>query len=198
MRITEHEKWNERYIDLTRAPLTPPREDNMRSSFRTAMTEYLPTPPASILSEHSGELGPDEDSPMHGKSDSIAVRYASPSYGGPCQSQPSFRRRFGRGGRLMIDRRGIRLQSQEGLTENLVDRFKFDNDDDEDEVPVYAVAPYDISSMRYRAKISGSYSHQPQGQGVSRRPQLEAISTDSHGYAPASGSRNHPRQHAPD
>lgn len=197
-KIAGHVKWNEGYIDMTRAPLTPPLEENVRSSFRTAMTEYLPTPPASISSEHSGEVIGDAGSPLHGKDDSIAVRYASPSFDGPCQSQPSFRRRFGRGGRLMIDRRGMRLQSKEGLNESIVDRFKFDNDDDDDEVSMYVVDPYDISSMRYRARMSGSHHIQPQVQAASRRPQLEGVPTDSQGNAPTSASMNHPRQHVPD
>lgn len=199
LRIAEHEKWNAAWVDLTKAPLTPPREESLRSTFRTAMTEYLPTPPASITSEQSGELGVDGESPLHSKGDSIAVRYASPTYDGPYERQPSFRRRFSRGGRLMIDRRGMRLQSKEGLTDIVLDRFKFDNDDDDDEMPVYQVDPYDIYSMRYRAKIAASISHQPQqAQAVSKRPQLEASSADPHGYTQASSLRNHPRQHVPD
>ena len=199
LRITEHEKWNAAWVDVTRAPLTPPREENLRSTFRTAITEYLPTPPASIVSEQSGELGVDGESPMHGKGDSIAVRYASPTYDGPQERQPSFRRRFSRGGRLMIDRRGMHVPSKEGLTEKILDRYKFDKDDDDDEMPVYHVDTYDIYSMRYRAKIAASLSHQPQqAQAVSKRPQLEASSTDTHGYAPTSSSRDHPRQHVPD
>lgn len=199
LRIAEHEKWNAAWVDLTRVPLTPPREENLRSNFRTAMTEYLPTPPASITSEQSGELGVDGESPMHGKGDSISVRYASPTYDGPYERQPSFRRRVSRGGRLMIDRRGMHLSSKQGLTENILDRFKFDNDDDDDEMPVYHVDPYEIYSMRYRAKIAASISHQPQqAQAVSKRPQLETSSADPHGYASASSLRNHPRQHVPD
>lgn len=58
----------------------------------------------------------------------------------------------------MIDRRGMRLQSKEELEhvdDIVVDRFKYDrDDDDEDEVPTYVIDPNDISSMRYRAKVS--------------------------------------------
>lgn len=196
LRIAEHEKWNAAWVDLTRAPLTPPLEENLRSTFRTAMTEYLPTPPASIASEQSGELGVDGGSPMHGKGDSIAVRYASPTYDGPYERQPSFRRRISRGGRLMIDRRGMHLPSKEGLPDSILNRFKFDNDDDDDEMPVYHVDPYEIYSMRYRAKIAASLSHQPQQ--VPKRPQLETSSADPHGYALVSSLRNYPRQHVPD
>ena len=197
MRISQHKKWNEGYVDLTKAPLTPPLEENTKSSFRTAMTEYLPTPPASTSSEHSGEVPPEPISPSHGKDNSVAVRYASPSYDGSCQSQPSFRRRYGRGGRLMIDRRGMRLQSKEDVDSIIVDRFKFDNDDDEDEVPVYRIDPYDISSMRYRAKISGSHQSQQQVQAP-RRPQVEAISVNSPANPSNSGSSSTAIQSKPD
>lgn len=197
MRISQHQKWNEGYVDLTKAPLTPPLEENTRSSFRTAMTEYLPTPPASTSSEHSGESVPEPMSPSHGRDDSIAVRYASPSYDGLCQSKPSFRRRFGRGGRLMIDRRGMRVQSKECLNSSVVDRFKFDDDDDEDEVPVYVTDPYDISSMRYRAKISGSHQSQSQAQ-TPRRPQIEAAPTNSPVSAANLGPSNIANHSKPD
>lgn len=158
MRVAQHKNWNKGWIDLTRAPLTPSLEVNSGSTFRTATTEYLPTPPASASSEHIGDTLKDVDPTKRQKLDPIPVRYASPSYDGPWQSQPSFRRRIGRGGRLMIDRRGMRLQSKEELEhvdDIVVDRFKYDrDDDDEDEVPTYVIDPNDISSMRYRAKVS--------------------------------------------
>lgn len=158
MRVAQHKKWNEGWVDLTRAPLTPPLEANSGSTFRTATTEYLPTPPASASSEHLGDTHKDVDPTKRHKLDPIPVRYASPSYDGPWQSQPSFRRRIGRGGRLMIDRRGMRLRSKDELEhvdDIVVDRFKYDRDDDEeDEVPTYVIDPNDISSMRYRAKVT--------------------------------------------
>ncbi|KAA6411957.1 MAG: histone acetyltransferase complex component Epl1 [Lasallia pustulata] len=164
-KIAQHQKWNEGYVDMTRAPLTPPLEESIASSFRTAVAEYLPTPPA------------------RGRDDSIAVRYASPSYDGPCKSQPSFRRRIGRGGRLMIDRRGMRLQSKEGLDEIAVDRFKYDQDED-DEEPTYLIDPYDISSMHYRATVSANTRDQAQMQAA-KRAQLEGSVASS--QAPATG-----------
>ena len=184
-------------MDLTKAPLTPPLDENTKSSFRTAMTEYLPTPPASTSSEHSGEVAPEPTSPSHRRDDSVAVRYASPSYDGTCQIQPSFRRRYGRGGRFMIDRRGMRVQPKEELDHNIVDRFKFDNDDDEDALPVYVIDPYDISSMRYRAKISGSHQSQSQAQAA-RRPQIEAASINPAANAPHPSSSSIANHYRPD
>lgn len=156
MRIAQHKKWNEGWVDLTRAPLTPVSDVNKAPSFRTATTEYLPTPPASASTERAEDISTSVDHIKHQKVDPVPVRYASPSYDGPWQSQTSFRRRIGRGGRLMIDRRGMRLQSKDeldGLDDIVVDRFKYDHDDeDEDEVPTYVIDPNDLSSMRYRAK----------------------------------------------
>ena len=190
-KLAQHQKWNEGWIDRTMAPLTPPLEANGGSSFRTATTEYLPTPPASASSEHVGDAPVDVDSPKRHKVDPIPVRYASPSYDGPWQSQTSFRRRIGRGGRLMIDRRGMRLQSKEelnGLDDIVVDRFKFDrDDDDEDEVPIYTVDPNDISNMRYRAKMT------QQVQVMRRQDQERQLA-----IAQASRNASPQRQSAPD
>lgn len=175
-RITQHKQRSEGYLDMTRAPLTPPLEESTGSSFRTATTEYLPTPPASISSEHSGDMAARSSSPGLSKDQTVAVRYASPSYDGPHGSQPSFRRRIGRGGRLMIDRRGMCVPGKEGLKDIVADRYKFDRDDDEDELPTYHVDPYDIASMRYRAILSGL--HQSYQAQAAKRQQIEAAATN--------------------
>lgn len=175
-RLTQYKKWNDGYVDLTRAPLTPLMEDNTKTGFRPAMAEYLPTPPASISSGHVGDVTADDASPTNCKDDLVTVRYTSSLRDGPNQSQPSFRRRFGRGGRLMIDRRGMHLRPPEGLDDILVDRFKFDHDDDEDEIPVYGIDLFDIARIRYRAKPSGSHYGQSQIQAP-RRPAIEVSST---------------------
>ena len=174
-KLARFKKWNDGFVDLTRAPLSPSLEDNTKTGFRPAMAEYLPTPPASISSEHTGDIAADDVSPTNGKDDLVTVRYTSSFRDVPHQSQPSFRRRFGRGGRLMIDRRGMHSRPTEGLDEIVVDRFKFDHDDDDDESPVYTIDPFEISRMRYRAKIAGSNYGQLQVQ-ASRRPQSEASS----------------------
>jgi enhancer of polycomb-like protein len=180
-RLAQYKKWSEVYVDLTRAPLTPVTEENTKTSFRPAMAEYLPTPPASISSDHMGDAAADDASPTNCKDDLITVRYASSLRDGPSQSQPSFRRRFGRGGRLMIDRRGMRLRPMEVLDDVLVDRFMFDHDDDDDEIPVYGIDPFDIARMRYRAKIAGSHLGQVH---ASRRAQIESGPTNQQASTP--------------
>lgn len=163
-KIAQHQQWNVGYMDMTKAPLTPPLESDAGSTFRTATTEYLPTPPASISSEHSGDVALDLSALNMGKADSVAVRYASPSYDGPCHSQPSFRRRYGRGGRLWIDRRGMRSPPKADFDSPDADTFKFDDDDDENEVPVYFVDPFDTESMQFRARLFPTPSSQAQMQ----------------------------------
>ncbi|KAL8945340.1 MAG: hypothetical protein Q9211_000110 [Gyalolechia sp. 1 TL-2023] len=171
-RIAQHKLRNEGYVDMTRAPLTPPLEEGASSSFRTATTEYLPTPPASISSEHSGDHVAEPSLPGQTKDKTVSVRYKSPSYDGPYASQPSFRRRIGRGGRLMIDRRGIRIPWKEGLDDTVAERNKFDQEDDDDEIPTYHADSYDIASMRYRARYSGLHQNYPTQ--AAKRHQIEA------------------------
>ncbi|KAL9602604.1 MAG: hypothetical protein Q9219_001748 [cf. Caloplaca sp. 3 TL-2023] len=193
-RIAQHTRRNEGYLDMTRAPLTPPLEESTGSSFRTATTEYLPTPPASISSDHSGEFA--TDAGLHGQSkgQAVAVRYTSPSYDGHHRFQPSFRRRVGRGGRLIVDRRGMRVPWKECPDEAAADRYKFDYEDDDDEMLTYAVDPYNIISMRYRAKISGLH-HNYQSQVV-KRQQIEVSA--GQGGASQYHRQSLSRQAAPD
>jgi len=172
LKIAQHLHWNHGYVDLTKAPLTPPLETGTGSTFRTATTEYLPTPPASVASEHSRDAAFEMGAVNFDKSDSVAFRYASSSYDGHCQTQTSFRRRYGRGGRLWIDRRGVRLPSRQAMISPISDGFKFDDDDDDDEVPIYFHDPFDADSMRFRSRI---FPTQPtHAQIQARRAQIEA------------------------
>lgn len=190
MRIAQHKQRSEGYLDMTRMPLTPPLEESTGSGFRTAMTEYLPTPPASISSEQSGEGAGEAELTEPVKDLAVSVRYASPLYDGPNESQPSFRRRIGRGGRLMIDRRGMRIPWKEGIDDGVADRYKFDQEDD-DEFPVYEVDPYDIANMRYRARNSGF--HQNYQAQAAKRQQIEASASQG-----GIGQHQRLRQAAPD
>ena len=191
-KIAQHQQWNVGYMDMTKAPLTPPMESDIASTFRTATTEYLPTPPASISSEHSGDVALDFSSLNMSKADSVAVRYASPCYDGPCHGQPSFRRRYGRGGRLWIDRRGMRLPPMADFEALRADQFKYDDDDDQDEAPVYFVDPFETANMQFRAKLFPTQSSQAQMQA--RRAQMEA---PSHGSSHSSTSARASRQTGP-
>lgn len=202
-RIAAHARWNEGWVDLTKAPLTPPLELGLGSTFRTATTEYLPTPPASISSEQSADgaanAAASSSMVIHQSSkkenEAVAVRYASPSYDGPCRGQPSFRRRYGRGGRLWIDRRWMRVptsKDDEGDSP-MCDRFRFD-DEDEEETPTYFIDPFDADAMRARARLFPSTQNQAQQQQLAaRRAQQEAaVVTNANmqgGSLPVGGSQ---------
>ena len=181
-KIAIHAKWNEGWVDMTTAPVTPPLEFGMGSTFRTATTEYLPTPPASISSEQSGDIAVDAAN-INGsngrKEDIVAVRYASPSYDGPTHSQPSFRRRIGRGGRLWIDRRGRRTPAKDEREEPVSGRYKYDDDDEEEEVPTYFFNPFSSESLRFRASLlrTPQVRRPPEGSVPSSQGITAAVST---------------------
>jgi enhancer of polycomb-like protein len=142
--ITKHIKWNEGYVDHTRAPLSPSPERTFDvAAFRPAFTAQLPTPPSS---EASGDMETSLDitSPLFSRE-----KLASLELHDEPHRLPSFRRRVGRGGRLMIDRRnmGVRKVEMDPLK---ADRFKFDQEDS-DEEPEYDTDAYSIQIMQHRA-----------------------------------------------
>ncbi|WYZ38967.1 hypothetical protein EsH8_III_000881 [Colletotrichum jinshuiense] len=164
-KVHNHRKWNQNHVDLTRDPLSPVKEQGMEASFRPAKTQYLMTPPASTSSD-SDAMDVDEDTDPVAERGNMSVFQFTAGGGGkekPPNSQPAFRRRIGRLGRLWIDRRGMTTPPRvEG--EEYSDRWKFDQDD-EDETPVYEVDPYDTRALKFRATI-------PLSQYVYQRRQL--------------------------
>lgn len=146
--IAKHIKWNEGYVDLTRAPLSPSPERTFdTAAFRPAFTAQLPTPPSSESSGDMMDTALDVTSPLHSR-DKLASK-ALELHGEP-HRMPSFRRRVGRGGRLLIDRRNMASRSKVELDPVKADRFKFDQEDSDDE-PVYDTDPFSIQIMQHRA-----------------------------------------------
>jgi enhancer of polycomb-like protein len=144
--ITKHIKWNEGYVDHTRAPLSPSPERTFDvATFRPAFTAQLPTPPSS---ESSGDMDTSLDvtSPLFSR-DKLAS-HAVELHDEP-HRMPSFRRRIGRGGRLMIDRRNMGARKVE-MDPIKADRFKFDQEDSDDEYD-YDTDAYSIQIMQHRA-----------------------------------------------
>ncbi|OQE19194.1 hypothetical protein PENFLA_c019G08748 [Penicillium flavigenum] len=144
--ITKHIKWNEGYVDHTRAPLSPSPERTFDvATFRPAFTAQLPTPPSS---ESSGDMDTSLDvtSPLFSR-DKLAS-HAVELHDEP-HRMPSFRRRIGRGGRLMIDRRNMGARKVE-MDPIKADRFKFDQEDSDDEYE-YDTDAYSIQIMQHRA-----------------------------------------------
>ncbi|CAG8896459.1 unnamed protein product [Penicillium egyptiacum] len=145
--ITKHIKWNEGYVDHTRAPLSPSPERTFDvATFRPAFTAQLPTPPSS---ESSGEMDTSLDvtSPLFAR-DKIASQ-AIDLHDEPPHRMPSFRRRVGRGGRLMIDRRNMGARKVD-MDPIKADRFKFDQEDSDEEYD-YDTDAYSIQIMQHRA-----------------------------------------------
>lgn len=179
--IEKHIRWNEGFVDKTMAPLTPELADDYPSPgehFREAMaaTEYLPTPPASISDDESQQVADGADVVMKDASrPSTPFRYASPVDDDSVGQMPSFRRRVGRGGRIIIDRKLPRARrdiSDEDLAED--DRFRYDSDEDELPSVESSVANMSFAIMSQRAYLLNS-SRPTETQAMSaRRPQIEA------------------------
>lgn len=147
--IAKHIKWNEGFVDHTRAPLSPSPERTFdTAAFRPAFTAQLPTPPSSQSSGDAMDTSLDVTSPLFSK-EKLASR-ALELHDEP-HRMPSFRRRVGRGGRLFIDRRNLVSRcNRVGLDPLQADRFKYDQEDS-DEEPTYETDAYSIQIMQHRA-----------------------------------------------
>ncbi|KAI1005306.1 Enhancer of polycomb-like protein 1 [Podosphaera aphanis] len=147
-----HRSWNEAHIDLTREPLSPIHGNVSESGFRTVTTQYqLVTPPSSVISESFDQPTPSQENSE--RSNLLPFKLKSPSEDGEGRGRQAYRRRFGRGGRLWIDRRGTLSSPTKDIIEPVVlDRWKYDREDS-DEQPVYELDPYSTTSLRFRATI---------------------------------------------
>lgn len=157
----KHRAWNNDWVDNTWRPITPPLESATNSSFRTAIAELLPTPPASVSDEGEGDamsLAEKTPKPDENKSNNIPIRYASPPieiYTPP----PSYRKRYGRGGRLFVDRRGLKRplmspsEEDEAMDERKRERQEYDVDSDE-EPQIYISDPHDYWNTKFRIHFS--------------------------------------------
>jgi enhancer of polycomb-like protein len=146
--IAKHIKWNEGYVDFTRAPLSPSPERTFDASFRPAITTQLPTPPSSASSEHMMmDTSLDTPGPISFR-DKLAAHALMTRE--DANKIPSFRRRIGRGGRLLIDRRNLASKCKVELDPWKADRFKYDQEDSDEDLD-YEMDQYDIQLMQNRA-----------------------------------------------
>jgi len=194
--VEKHIRWNQGFVDKTRAPLTPisPRSFTSNSDFRQAMPtiEYLPTPPASVSEDSPpGDSMADVDSPKH--SAPTPFRYASPTEDDSNERMPSFRRRIGRGGRIIIDRK-IPFRNKEVQDEPIVQRFHFDMGDEDAEQEPPPDDDADFHRMMHRAYLYGKARDPEVAQAqASRRAQIESSGTN--GHPSASSTNNTPSAH---
>ncbi|KIW90358.1 uncharacterized protein Z519_09003 [Cladophialophora bantiana CBS 173.52] len=179
--VEKHIRWNEGFVDKTMAPLTPDLEDDYPSPgehFREAMaaTEYLPTPPASISDEESQELPNGTDVVMKDVSrPSTPFRYASPADEESVGHMPSFRRRIGRGGRIIIDRRLPRMRRDSSTDDwSKDDRFKFDSDDEDFPDADPTLPDLTFARMSQRAYLIGGSRPADAQLIAARRSQFDA------------------------
>jgi enhancer of polycomb-like protein len=174
--LIKHQKWNVGWVDATWRPITPPLEPAAaKSDFRTVFTEsQLPTPPASVSDGEPDAMALEPVKKEVEPRRSARIRYGTPPDDVPFQDQSRFRRRLGRGGRVMIDRRGVKRQKSDGrIDDRLADRYRFAGDSSEDE-QVYPVDWTDNLHIRYRIMIErqGEKSSAPP---PAAQPKLRAI-----------------------
>ncbi|KAK8031458.1 enhancer-polycomb 1 [Apiospora arundinis] len=140
-----HRLWNSKYVDLTEKPLSPPRRSRTPASDQQK-------PNSSRLHQLLDDEPTEAALAAKAPATPFYFRGLSPEAEQP---MPGYRRRIGRCGRLWIDRRNVGQlaspPSDSDLPQN--DRFKYDEDDSDDEQPVYHIDPYDTRPMKFRAGI---------------------------------------------
>ncbi|PKY06837.1 enhancer of polycomb-like protein 1 [Aspergillus campestris IBT 28561] len=183
--IAKHVKWNEGYVDFTRAPLSPPPEKSFEAAFRPAITTQLPTPPSSDSSENMMDTSPD----VLG---AIALRDKLASHAMDLDDEtsklPSFRRRIGRGGRLWIDRRNLASRCRVDMDPLKADRFKFDQEDSDEEIE-FDRDQYDIQIMQHRA-IMAAKAREQAAAAAQAHAQAQAAQAQAQRRAQAEQSAN--------
>lgn len=156
-KIGQHRKWNKDWVDNTWGPITPPAEPSSAAGFLPRIEEVgLPTPPASLHSEHSNDNMKDVEmkdvdlpTPVSAAQEQplrTMFRFNSPPPE-PGYERPAYRRRYGRNGRLYIEQRKPRTFVQnKGVI--------CDSDDESDgDTVVYPMDCYDTLGISYRASI---------------------------------------------
>ncbi|KAI1840274.1 hypothetical protein JX265_013608 [Neoarthrinium moseri] len=160
-----HNLWNQNHIDLTDKPLPPVRQEQ-EQSFRLAKPTFLPTPPTSASEDMELDEEPAAGAEVSMASASALSRYNTGHLSPDEDCAFSFRRRHGRDGRLWVDRRKIDRNGRDRMARlasppsdmdedeaRRFDRTKYDQDDSDDEQPVYHIDPNDMRALKYRASI---------------------------------------------
>lgn len=131
--IDKHEQWNQKFIDRTVDSLLGINTNIFEktgqisvewASIKIDGTKQLPTPPESIGNDYETE----EERPAK------RVRIAHPREQKSFRGAPRFRSRIGRGGRLLLDRHNMRCATRAQISHVIVDRFKYDREDGDDEM----------------------------------------------------------------
>lgn len=140
--VSQHDRWNRTFVDETLAALynlmspedmflPPDARKRASSDFVSVKIEKTqqPTPPESVVADSASEddmaLEPPADSQVH-------VRWAQPLEQKAAFPNGRFRRRVGRGGRVMLDRHNLRPRSKASAGS----RFAFDHDSGDESDPM--------------------------------------------------------------
>ena len=156
--VQRHRDWNRGYCDATWRPITPPLESSSKSSFMAAAPRYnpLPTPPPSVDSHESNGEARDSPLPLLDDENGIKVEHTSAPLDVSGERPAfSYRRRYARGGRLLIDRRGLKRKLsdiKESGTTQAFDRWDFDHESDEDG-EIVRIDPFENFRMRIRISL---------------------------------------------
>ena len=170
-KIRRHREWNNDWVDATWGPITPPPETSSMSGFLPELKEVqLPTPPASLRSESSDQQQKTKDVEMKdadGDADlptpvsngsreqstaplGTMFRFTSPPPEARNEDRPTYRRRYGRGGRIFVEERRTRPYV---VSKGVV----CDSDDEsDDEAVVHPFNCHDVLGLSYRASLLGT------------------------------------------
>lgn len=176
--IAKHIKWNEGYVDFTRAPLSPSPERTFEPAFRPAITTQLPTPPSSDSENMMDTLDTTTSLSFRDKLAPHTMEMDEDT-----SKIPSFRRRIGRGGRLLIDRRNIAAPCKVEMDSLKADRFKYDREDSDEEMD-FERDQYDIQIMQHRAIMAAKARDQ-----AAAAAQAHAQAQAAHAQAQAQAQR---------
>ena len=95
---------------------------------------------------------------------------------------------------MMIDRRGLTIRNKAELDSRVAERYKFDDEDDDDlqDNGLYWSDPWDLNNMRYRAAVCANAS----AHTISRpaKPPIEQAAT-ANSNNQASNPANPPDTH---
>lgn len=102
------------------------------TNFCGVQTYYLPSPPPSCEGNGAGLFDIPEEPSVSTPIPVLQVSSKSP----PSRDVPAFRRRRGRGGRIIVDRRGHGIPRDDELDDIILDRMKH-SEEDGDYSPVF-------------------------------------------------------------
>ncbi|CAJ2507496.1 Uu.00g086820.m01.CDS01 [Anthostomella pinea] len=172
VKVQNHRRWNQNFVDLTADPL-PPVQQEKELSFRPAKTTFLMTPPASSASDSMeiDDIAPSTPSAPEKSLAPFVFKGATPEDSDQ-EEVPSYRRRVGRSGRLWIDRRTTRTKTESSILPHELsslqsDRWKYDQDDDDDGGPsTYKIDTNSLLQMKFRSTIPPPPALQNRRQGT--------------------------------